>query len=75
MSKRWIVSLVVVFLLLLALSQTVLADQSIRINFNGEQIQFDIDPVLDNGRVLVPLRGVFEMLGASVSWDGTSGKV
>jgi len=75
LSKRWIVSLVVVFLLLLALSQTVLADQSIRINFNGEQIQFDIDPVLDNGRVLVPLRGVFEMLGASVSWDGTSGKV
>ena len=30
---------------------------------------FDVLPVNENGRVLVPLRGIFESLGASLIWD------
>lgn len=39
---------------------------------NGQQILFDVQPVLINGRVLVPLRGVTETLGAEVFWDNLS---
>jgi hypothetical protein len=36
---------------------------------NGQQVQFDQPPVERSGRVFVPLRGVFERLGASVVYD------
>jgi len=29
----------------------------------------DQDPIIDDGRVLVPLRQIVESLGASVNWD------
>lgn len=30
---------------------------------------FDVKPVIDNGRTLVPLRAIFEAMGATVTWD------
>ncbi len=36
---------------------------------NGQQVQFDQPPIERAGRVFVPLRGVFEKLGASVVYD------
>ena len=36
---------------------------------NGKLTRLDQPPVLDGGRVLVPLRFVSEALGATVSWD------
>lgn len=36
---------------------------------NGQQVQFDTPPIERGGRVFVPLRGVFEKLGASVVYD------
>ncbi|PKM42081.1 MAG: copper amine oxidase [Firmicutes bacterium HGW-Firmicutes-8] len=36
---------------------------------NGKQLKFDVPPVNQNGRVLVPLRSIFEELGADVRWD------
>jgi Copper amine oxidase N-terminal domain len=36
---------------------------------NGQPVAFDVPPQIDNGRVLVPLRGVFEQLGATVVWN------
>src|SRR5215469_7964366 len=36
---------------------------------DGQPVGFDVPPQIDNGRVLVPLRGVFERLGATVAWD------
>jgi len=38
--------------------------------YNGEKIKFDQIPVIDNGRTLVPLRAIFEKIGAQVEWDG-----
>jgi hypothetical protein len=44
--------------------------RDIRVVVNGDQIDFDtIGPRQANGRVLVPLRGVLERLGAYVDWD------
>ncbi|MBQ2967315.1 MAG: hypothetical protein IJE10_04225 [Clostridia bacterium] len=64
-----------VFCMLLALSPTssvVSAQQPIRVYVNGEKIEFDVDPVLINDRTMVPMRKIFETLGAVVSWNGDS---
>lgn len=43
---------------------------------DGTQVQFfDSKPVYEGGRVLVPLRGVFEELGATVEWDGATKRI
>lgn len=39
------------------------------VSVNGETISFDVNPIIENGRVLVPVRGVFEKLGATVTWN------
>ena len=36
---------------------------------DGEKIQFDISPQTINGRTMVPIRAIFEAMGASVNWD------
>ncbi len=37
--------------------------------YNGEKIGFDQVPVIEEGRTLVPLRAIFEKIGASVEWN------
>ena len=39
------------------------------VNLNGKRLSFDVPPVIENGRTLVPLRAIFEALGATVGWD------
>lgn len=36
---------------------------------NGKKLAFDVAPIIENGRTLVPVRALFEALGAKVSWD------
>ena len=40
--------------------------QSVTVIVNGQTMSFDQPPIVRNGRVFVPLRGIFEQLGASV---------
>lgn len=40
------------------------------VKLNGEMLSFDAEPFIENDRVLIPLRGVMEELGAEVEWDG-----
>jgi hypothetical protein len=42
---------------------------------NGSPVRFDVDPIVSGGSVYVPLRGVFEQLGATVAFDRASGAV
>lgn len=42
---------------------------SLTIYINGVKQSYDQPPVIDNNRTLVPLRGIFENLGATVNWD------
>jgi len=43
--------------------------QNVTIIVNGQQVAFDQPPIERSGRVFVPLRGVFERLGATVVYD------
>lgn len=36
---------------------------------NSNRLQFEVEPRIENGRTLVPLRAIFEAMGASVAWD------
>ncbi len=48
------------------------ADQSIKILVNGKKLTTDVEPFETNDRVLVPMRAIFEALGATVDWDEAS---
>ncbi|MDQ7842099.1 MAG: copper amine oxidase N-terminal domain-containing protein [bacterium] len=43
--------------------------QTARVVVDGQLMRFDQSPIMAGGRVLVPLRGVFEYLGATVLWN------
>ncbi|WP_151733512.1 stalk domain-containing protein [Paenibacillus tengchongensis] len=45
---------------------------AISIILDGQPFQPDTEPLNMNGTVLVPLRGLFETLGAELSWDNAS---
>ena len=36
---------------------------------NGKQVDFDVEPIIENDRTLVEMRKVFESLGADVEWN------
>ena len=40
----------------------------ITVTIDSKQVEFDVAPINHNGRVLVPVRAIFEVLGADVSW-------
>lgn len=71
MKKRsWFALVLTICMSFLAISvPPVLAEAPIAVYVNGEQVQFDVDPVMESDRVLVPMRFIFEALGANVSWD------
>ena len=67
MQKR-ICMLMAVMLAVAVVSTAALAQQDIRIRLNGELVEMDAKPFIENDRVLVPLRGVFKKMGAIVEW-------
>lgn len=48
------------------------AQGAIRVFIDGQPVGFDVPPSAVQGRVLVPLRGIFERLGATVDYDTAS---
>lgn len=49
--------------------------QPILAKLDGRALQFDQPPVMMGGRVMVPLRGIFESLGANVRFEAASQKI
>ena len=47
-----------------------LAAQTIKVTIDGEDLAMEQPPVEQQGRTLVPMRAIFEALGAKVDWDG-----
>ena len=44
----------------------------IKVTLDGKLLAFDVPPQIVNGRTLVPLRVIFEALGASVDWNSNT---
>lgn len=64
--KKYISAVLLVFMI----CQSVYAGD-ISVNLDGENIEFSAqNPVIIEGRTLIPLRGIFEKLGYEIGWDG-----
>ena len=46
--------------------------EEITVLIDGEKVYFDQPPIIIDDRTLVPLRAIFEALGAQVDWDGNT---
>ena len=44
-------------------------NQDVTVYINNQRIYFDKEPIIENNRTLVPMRRIFEELGAEVTWD------
>ena len=65
---------VVLFLVLFLLFTTVgsAAAVDVKVYIDGEVQSFDQPALLEKATTMVPMRGIFEKLGASVNWDESS---
>ena len=62
-----ICALILVFVLISSF-QSVYARDDITVTINGYIVVFDVPPQIINGRTMVPMRRIFESLGANVNW-------
>ncbi len=67
--SRNVAGILVLFMLVSLLFATPVYAQDLNVTVDGRLLAFDVDPVIIEGRTLVPLRGVFEALEATVTWD------
>lgn len=44
-------------------------DSGIKVFVDGVKVNFDVPPMVIEGRTMVPLRAIFEAVGATVSWN------
>ena len=45
------------------------ASEEIKVTIDGKAQTYDVMPIIENGRTLVPMRGIFEALGAEINWE------
>lgn len=63
--------LLVMAIVLLFSSKALASQQDIDVCVNGKYLSFEnTKPFIQNERVLIPMRIIFEELGADVKWDG-----
>ena len=55
-------------------TSTALAEENITVMLNGQAMDFDVAPIIQNDRVLVPMRAIFEELHCSVDYTDIDGK-
>ena len=69
--KKRIQALVMSSVLILStlVSSVVFAEDNIVVKLNGKILIFDVLPQVINGRTMVPMRTIFEELGATVEWE------
>ena len=72
--KRIITSFLSI-ILVLSFNVAGLANSKITVKLDGETLNFDVQPQLIGGRTMVPLRVIFESLGAVVEWDNETSTV
>lgn len=66
--KKLLILLMSLFLMVPVVS----AESPISVYINGKQQTYSQPPIIKNGATLVPLRGIFESLGAKVDWNSST---
>ena len=75
--KKWkkILAGLMTAVMLAAMPVAASAASDITVYVDGQKIAFDQPPVVQNGRTLVPMRAIFEALGAEIEWFGAEKRV
>lgn len=64
-----ILSVALSLVILCASAVSVSARGKVNITLNGEAFTSDTEPFIENNRTYVPVRAIFQAVGASVLWD------
>lgn len=70
--KKKMLILVSLMMFITLLAIPALADDTFAppaVIMDGQALNFNVPPMIENGRTLVPLRAIFEAMGAAVSWN------
>ena len=67
-TKRLILMMLTLVVIFSLFTMTASANGEIKVLVNGQQLQFDVPPQTVNYRTMVPVRAIFEALGARVDW-------
>lgn len=67
--KKLVSALLAVVITVAITAMPAMAKDNITVELDGKEIVFDVQPQLINDRTMVPLRAIFESLGATVAWD------
>jgi hypothetical protein len=68
-SIKKILVILIALAIALTVSESISAAGDIQVVVNGTFLDFDVPPQNINGRILVPMRVIFEEMGAVVVWD------
>lgn len=77
MLKKRFVLLVIIALVISTLGPAVATASTapIKVVVNGKQLTLEVAPIMQNARVLVPFRAIFDALGATSEWDAANNLV
>lgn len=67
--KKVISALLIIIMTMSTIVMPAMAKDNITVEIDGREIIFDVQPQIINDRTMVPLRAIFEALGASVEWN------
>lgn len=67
--KKFLCTLLSAAMMTAAAASPSFAADDISITLDGRNLSFDVPPQIINERTMVPLRAIFEALGADVDWD------
>ena len=68
--KTILVFIICIAMLTSCASMIASENEGIKVIYDGEELTFDVAPEITDGRVMVPMRAIFETFGAKVKWDG-----
>ena len=74
-TSRFFRTLLVLAIIFSIFAIQAIAEDNIKVLLNDEELSFDVPPQLIKNRTMIPMRRIFEALGAEVKWDNDTGTV
>lgn len=68
--KKIISTIIALMIISSIFTYTTCTANDVTVTLDGNAVSFDVQPQIVDGRTLVPLRKIFEEVGALVKWDG-----
>ena len=73
--KKLFLTLLTMIMTISILAVPVSAIDEIWVYLDGQRLEFDVQPQIIDGRTMVPMRKIFESMGATVEWENSTQKI